>query len=129
MRQVQTGQQGAVDEAHQTAGQDADDHQQDAAGHAGLGQGAHQAGAEHGVGAHGQVNTCGDQAQQHTDSQEGVESRLLQDTHQVGVAVKVLVGDRQEQAHDYQCQDRAQLKAGAAFFLLSHLKFLPMPLS
>ena len=128
MRQMQAGQQRAVDEADHTAGHDANDHQDDAAAHTGLGQSTHQAGAEHRVGAHGQVNAGGDQAQKHTDRQEGVERGLLQNAHQVRIAVKVLIGDRQEQAHDHQCQDGAQLKAGALLFL-SHLNFLPMPLS
>ena len=130
MRQVQAGQQGAVDEANHAAGHDSDEDQHDAAGNAGFLQSTHQASAENGVSTHGQVDTGSDQAQQHTNRQEGVESRLLEDTHDVAGAVEVGVGDRQKYAHDHQCQDCAQLKAGAALFLsLSHLKFLPMPLS
>ena len=128
MGQVQPGQQGAVDEAHQSARQDGDDHQQDTVGQPGVFQRAHEAGAEDGVGAHGQVDARGDQAEQHAHGQEGVEGRLLENAHDVAVAVEVLIRDGKERAHYHQRQDRTELYARAAFFL-SHLNYLPKPLS
>ena len=128
MGQVQAGQQGAVDEAHQAAGHNGYHHHQHAAGDFGLVHRAHDAGAEHGVGAHGEVNARGDEAEQHARRQEGVEGRLLQDAHEVAVAVEIGVCDGQDHAHDYQGQQGSHLEPGPALFL-SHLNYLPKPLS
>ena len=126
--QVQPGEHQSVDAADGAAGQDAHHHHQKAALHAGFVHGAHQAGAEHGVGAHGQIDACGDEAQQHAHGQKGVEGGLLENTHDIADAVEILVGQRQDHAHDDQGQNGAHLDTGAAF-PLSHLNFLPTLLS
>ena len=125
---MQAGKQKAVDAAHQTAHRDARQQHQRAARYPRLVHRAHHAGAEHGVRADRQIDAGGDQAHQHTGRQKRVEGGLLQYAHDVVVAVKILIGKRQDHAHDDQCRNGTQLNIAPALFL-SHPDSLPTLLS
>ena len=100
--QVEPGQQGAVDQADDRAGDQGDQDQDDGIGHAALDQHTADAGAECCVSADRKVDTCRDQAEQHTGGKECREGRLLQDRHDIAVGQKVLARDRQDDAQDQQ---------------------------
>ena len=55
-------------------------------------------------------DTGSDQAQQHTNSQEGVKGSLLQNTHDVGCAVEIRICNCQNYTHGNQSQQCAQQK-------------------
>ena len=78
MRQVQTCQQQAVNQTDQGAGYNRNDDEDERVGHAALDEHAADTSTERCVGANRQINTCGNQAQQHTGGQQRGKRRLLQ---------------------------------------------------
>ena len=83
MRQVQSCQQCAVDQADDCAGDQGDDDQDYRVCHAAFDQHTADACAECRVRTDGEVDTCCDQAEQHTCSQECVKRRLFKYAHDV----------------------------------------------
>ena len=132
MGQIQTGQQRAVDEAGQGADGQAAEHQQEGVRDAGLDHNADGAGAQHAVGANGQVDTGGNQGAQHTGSDQAVNGCLLQDIHEVtDLHELVRHGDAENQNQDgkgHQCTELLQKLFHFRVFHIS-LILLPRPLS
>ena len=112
--QVEPGQERAVDQADDGAGDQGDQDQDDGIGHAALDQHAAHAGAERRVRADRQVDARRDQAQEHARGQQRREGRLLQDGHDVAVGKEVLARDRQYDAEDYQRAQRTEIGRKAA---------------
>ena len=84
MGKLQPGQQRAVDKAHKGGGQNTAQNQGNGICNTEpLDKNAHHTGAQHGIIAHGQVDTAGDQADQHTGGDQAVNGCLLQQDHQV----------------------------------------------
>ena len=100
MRQVQSGQQCAVDQADDCAGDQGNEDQDYRVCHAAFDQ--HK------------VDTCCDQAEQHTCGQERCEGRLLEDGHQVGVGQELVSCDRQYDAEDNQRANGTKIRRKAA---------------
>ena len=136
--ELQPGQQEAVHEANQGGSQDAHGDQKHRIGDIeDLESHADHAGAEDGVVAHRQVNTAGDQADQHTGGNQTVDGCLLQQDHQVADR-KEAAGKNTEERHQNGKSEKStqfgqSVLQDILFFCflncVIHLNFLPMRLS
>lgn len=81
MRQVQTSQQQAVNQADQGASYDSDNDEYKRVGHTALDEHTTDTSTECCICTNRQVDTCGNQAQQHTGGQQCCKRRLLQNRH------------------------------------------------
>ena len=108
MGKLQPGKQGTIDKAHQGGSQNAAQNQGNGTRNAEpLDQNTHHAGAKDRIVAHGQVDTTGNQADQHTGGDQTVNRGLLQQDHQVADGEEAAGRQAEEEEQKGKGQKRA----------------------
>lgn len=114
MRQMQPGQQQAVDQTDSSTCNERGYNQNDGVGHAFADQHTDHAGTEYCICTNRQVNACGNQTQKHAGRTQCSKGCLLKNGHDIVIAQKLIAGNRQNNAQNKQCSYCADILAKAA---------------